>query len=59
MFLRFYLIAYFALLAAAAIVLWQGEVLGRLPASWVVAVFGVAALLGLLLAFVSRPPVGS
>jgi hypothetical protein len=59
MFLRLYLIAYFALLAAAVAVLWQGGVLERLPALWVAAVFGAAALLGLLLALVSGRRVNS
>jgi hypothetical protein len=59
MFLRFYLIAYFALLAAAVFALWQGDVLGRLPGVWVAAAFGAAALLGLLLAVVSGRRVNS
>lgn len=59
MFLRFYLIAYFLLLAAAVLALWQGGVLERLPAVWVAGVLTAAALLGVLLAVVSRPRVGS
>jgi len=59
MFLRFYLIAYFVLLGAAVLALWQGGVLERLPALWVVAVLAAAALLGVLLALVSRRRVGS
>ena len=58
MFLRSYLIAYFALLAAAVAALWQGGVLERLPAGWVIVAFGAAVLLGFLLALVSRPRVG-
>jgi len=39
--------------------LWQGGVLERLPALWVAAVLGAAALMGVLLALVSRPRIGS
>jgi len=59
LFLRFYLIAYFGLLGAAVLALWQGGVLERLPVLWVMAVLAAAALLGLLLAIVSRPRAGS
>ena len=58
-FLRLYLIVYFVLLAAAVFALWQGGVLERLPAFWVVAALALAAALGFLLAVVSRPRVGS
>jgi UDP-N-acetylmuramyl pentapeptide phosphotransferase/UDP-N-acetylglucosamine-1-phosphate transferase len=58
MFWKVYLFAYFAILAAALLALWQGRVLGRLPAGWVVLVVIAAVALGVLLGFVSRnrPP---
>lgn len=56
MVLRLYLIAYFAILAAALLVLWQGRVLARLPLDWVLLVLAAAVLLGVLLAVVSRTP---
>ncbi len=58
MVLKIYLVAYFLVLAAALVALWQGRVLSRLPTDWVVLVVAVAILLGVLLAFVSRnhPP---
>ncbi len=52
--LRIYLIVYFAVLAIALVVLWQGRVLARLPFDWVAIVFVVAVALGVLLAVVSR-----
>jgi hypothetical protein len=54
MFIRYYLVAYFVALAAALFALWEGHVLARLPAAWVVIVVAVAVLLGVLLAVVSR-----
>jgi drug/metabolite transporter (DMT)-like permease len=58
MVLRVYLVAYFLILAAALASLWQGRVLSRLPAGWVILVVAVAVILGVLLALVSRshPP---
>lgn len=58
MFWKVYLVAYFALLAAALFALWQGRVLARLPTTWVVLVVVGAVVLGVLLALVSRnhPP---
>jgi hypothetical protein len=47
-FLRFYLIAYFALIGAAALALWEGGVLERLPVIWVAVVLAGAGLLGIL-----------
>jgi len=54
MLLKTYLIAYFAVLAAALFALWQGRVLSRLPAEWVILAVAIAVVLGVLLAFVSR-----
>ena len=54
MILKTYLAVYFALLAAALVALWQGRVLSRLPAEWVVLVIAAAVVLGVLLALVSR-----
>lgn len=54
MVLRVYLIVYFVILAAALFALWEGKVLARLPAVWVVIVLAVAVLLGVLLAVVSK-----
>lgn len=51
--IRIYLIAYFALVGAAAAALWQARVLGRLPAEWVGLALVVAVGLGILLAIVS------
>lgn len=54
MILKTYLAVYFVLLAAALVALWQGGVLSRLPAEWVVLVLAAAIVLGVLLALVSR-----
>ncbi len=57
MWVRLYLIAYFLIVGAAIVVLWQADVLGRLPLGPVaLAVLAVVGL-GLLLALVSRRPV--
>jgi hypothetical protein len=53
MWLRLYLILYFALIGAAVAALWKGGVLSRLPAEWVALVLIVAVALGVLLAYVS------
>jgi len=52
--LRVYLTVYFIAIAMALIALWQGGVLGRLPAVWVLLTVGVAVALGLALALLSR-----
>jgi hypothetical protein len=54
MFLKIYLAAYFAVVGVALVALWQGRVLGRLPAEWVALVVVAAVILGILLALVSR-----
>ena len=54
MFWKVYLIAYFALLGAALFALWQGRVLGRLPAAGSPSPSWAAVVLGVLLAVVSR-----
>jgi hypothetical protein len=58
MVLKIYLAAYFVILAGALLALWQGRVLGRLPAEWVVLILAAAIVLGVLLAVISRnhPP---
>lgn len=58
MLLKTYLVAYFAVLAAALFALWEGRVLARLPGEWVLLIVVGAIVLGILLAFVSRntPP---
>jgi hypothetical protein len=53
MWLRIYLVAYFALVGAAVVALWQDDVLSRLPASWVALALLFAVGLGVLLALVS------
>jgi hypothetical protein len=49
-FLKIYLAIYFALLAGAALALWESGALARVPPVWIVLVFAVAIALGLLLA---------
>lgn len=53
-FLRLYLVAYFAVLTAAVLVMWAGGILTRLPGVWVVVVLVLATALGVGLAAVSR-----
>jgi hypothetical protein len=58
MFVRVYLIAYFALLAGAVLALWQGGVLAEIPLAWTAIGLIVAVGLGVILAVTSaRPPV--
>lgn len=54
MVLKTYLIVYFALLLAALVALWRGQVLSRLPVEWVLLALVTAIVLGVLLAVVSR-----
>jgi hypothetical protein len=58
MFLRIYLVVYFAVVGLAFLALWQGRVLARLPGEWVALALVAAVVLGVLLAVVSRtrPP---
>jgi hypothetical protein len=54
--LLLYLIGYSLLLAAAVLTLSVSGILHQLPRSWVAAGVGVAVLVGVLLALVSRAP---
>jgi hypothetical protein len=45
-FIHLYLVGYFVLILGAAMALWQGGVLGRLPPMWVVSAAGMAVGLG-------------
>jgi hypothetical protein len=54
MLIRVYLVIYFLLLAAAALVLWQSGVLARLPLDWVLGSVLVSIALGVLLALMAR-----
>jgi len=56
MWVRLYLIAYFIIVGAASVVLWQSGVLGRLPLGLVALALLAALGLGLLLALVSQGP---
>jgi hypothetical protein len=51
-----YLIVYLALIVAAAAVLWRSDVLQHMPLSWALTAAGVALVLGVLLAILSRTP---
>jgi len=53
MVIRIYLVVYFALVGAALVALWQGDVLARLPGQWVALALILAVGLGVLLAVVS------
>jgi hypothetical protein len=52
--LHLYLLAYFALLAAAGLVLWQAGVVQRVPSTWLILAAIVTLGLGCLLALVAR-----
>jgi uncharacterized membrane protein HdeD (DUF308 family) len=54
-FLYYYLIAYYVLLAGAALALWQAGVLTRVPETWLVLTAAIAILLGILVAMTARP----
>lgn len=54
-FIVMYLCAYFGVIAALGLVLWQAGILVNLPQSWVVTGGLVAVALGLLLAVASLP----
>lgn len=51
-----YLIVYLALMVASAVVLWRSDVLPQMPLSWALVAAGVALVLGVLLALLSRTP---
>jgi len=53
-FIHFYLIGYFALVAGAAVALWQAGVLARVSAIWLVLSATLVIGLGILLAVSSR-----
>ena len=55
-FIHLYLIAYFALVAGAALALWQAGVLARVSGIWLVLSAIVVVGLGVLLAVSSRLP---
>ena len=55
-FIHFYLIGYFALVAGAAVALWQAGVLARVSAIWLVLSATIVIGLGILLAVSSRLP---
>jgi hypothetical protein len=53
--LHFYLVVYFALVLGAGFALWQAGVLRHIPVLWLVAGFGAAAALGVLLKVTALP----
>jgi hypothetical protein len=53
MWIWIYLTAYFVLVGAAVVALWQADVLARLPAAWVALAVVLAVGLGVVLAVVS------
>ena len=56
-FIHFYLIAYFALIAGAALALWRAGVFTRIPPGWLVLAALIAVGLGVLLAAITVRPV--
>lgn len=56
MWVRVYLVAYFLIVGAAIVALWQADVLARLPLEYVALGVLTAVGLGALLAVVSRRP---
>ena len=55
-FIHLYLVGYFVLILGAAMALWQGGVLGRLPPMWILSAAGMAVGLGIMLAVTAGRP---
>jgi hypothetical protein len=53
--LHLYLVAYFAVVLGAGIALWQAGVLRHIPVLWLIAGFGAAIALGVLLKVTALP----